>query len=629
MLAALHAPLSPSNPATSSARPMATLAVYALLLVCALYALVQFLRPFVALYGHLRRARAIGLPIKLIPFPPGLFSFFAFQILRKLRLLRPGTKLHKLLTLGRPDSYALHAEMGDLFVTVSPAGLTLIVADPAVAAHVNAKRAEFPKPPNTGAIINIYGRNVINADGDVWRLHRRVTGPVFSERIHAAVWLEAVRLTRLMVASWGAPAPVVRIANIGEDTLRLGLHVITGTAYGTPLGWADSPPCAVQTPLSYRAAMAQLTAHLMPIYLTPRWLLRAAPAGTAWGHAWAAYAAFGGYMRGMLERTKVRLDKGEAAPEDDLLTVLVSAERDGGGGGGGGKDTEKGGRRMRAEEVLGNAFIMLFAGHETSANTLHYALILLALHPPVQARVLAEVDALHARAGAEGRGELEYERDFAGVRWIFAVMNETLRVYPPTGMTNKWTAADAPIAFGGRTYVVPAGTRVSVNGTGVHLNPRVWGAEAGVWRPERWIVGPPSSSFSPSPSRSRSPSPKSKSREGEGEGEGDAESEVESKPPPGLLKPPKGTFLPFSEGARACSGRKFASVEFAAVLCTLLRYHRIALDADAGGGQGGGEGRGEGRGWDEARVRGVLAGRKAGAVTLQPPEVVPLLFVRR
>ncbi|KAJ7458769.1 cytochrome P450 [Mycena galericulata] len=595
---------------------MATLAVYALLLVCALYALVQFLRPFVALYGHLRRARAIGLPIKLIPFPPGLFSFFAFQILRKLRLLRPGTNLHKLLTMGRPDSYALHAEMGDLLVTVSPAGLTLIVADPAVAAHVNAKRAEFPKPPNTGAIINIYGRNVINADGDVWRLHRRVTGPVFSERIHAAVWLEAVRLTRLMVASWGAPAPVLRIPNIGEDTLRLGLHVITGTAYGTPLGWTDSPPCAVQTPLSYRAAMAQLTAHLMPIYLTPRWLLRAAPAGTAWGHAWAAYAAFGGYMRGMLERTKVRLDKGEAAPEDDLLTVLVSAERDGGGGGG--DDADKGGmgqgRRMRAEEVLGNAFIMLFAGHETSANTLHYALILLALHPPVQARVLAEVDALHARAGAEGRGELEYERDFAGVRWIFAVMNETLRVYPPTGMTNKWTAADAPIAFKGRTYVVPAGTRVSVNGTGVHLNPRVWGAEAGVWRPERWIVGPDAAPTPPTLDDS--------------EEDGDREGEDKTPPPPpGLLKPPKGTFLPFSEGARACSGRKFASVEFAAVLCTLLRYHRIALDAEDGGGEG--EGQGKGRGWDEERVRGVLAGRKPGAVTLQPPEVVPLLFVRR
>lgn len=114
------------------------------------YFTFQFLRPFVSLYGHLRQARAIGLPMKVIPFPPGLFSFFAFQILRRLGFLRPGTKLHRLLSMGRPDGYDLHKEMGDVFVTVSPAGLTLIVADPKVATHVNTKRTEFPKPPNTG-----------------------------------------------------------------------------------------------------------------------------------------------------------------------------------------------------------------------------------------------------------------------------------------------------------------------------------------------------------------------------------------------------------------------------------------------------------------------------------------------
>jgi hypothetical protein len=123
--------------------------ILVLLLLC-VYSTVQFLRPFVSLYGNLRRAQAIGLPMKVIPFPPGLFSFFAFQILRRLGLLSPGTKLHRLLSMGRPDGYDLHKEMGDVFVTVSPAGLTLIVADPKVVTHVNSKRAEFPKPPNTG-----------------------------------------------------------------------------------------------------------------------------------------------------------------------------------------------------------------------------------------------------------------------------------------------------------------------------------------------------------------------------------------------------------------------------------------------------------------------------------------------
>jgi hypothetical protein len=134
-----------------------------------LYFAMTFLRPLVSLYDNLRRARAIGLPMKVVPFPPGPFSFFTFQILRHLMLLKPGTMLHQSLNMGRPDGYGHHKAMGDAFVSVNPAGLTLIVADPKVAAHVNSKRAEFSKPPNVGGEL-IFGREhsfrryVINYD---------------------------------------------------------------------------------------------------------------------------------------------------------------------------------------------------------------------------------------------------------------------------------------------------------------------------------------------------------------------------------------------------------------------------------------------------------------------------------
>ncbi|KAF7977721.1 hypothetical protein HWV62_40575 [Athelia sp. TMB] len=608
-------------------------------LAFAVYSIVQFLRPFVALYFHLRSARAIGLPMKVIPFPPGLFSFFAFQILRRLNLLEPGTKLHKLLSMGRPDGYDLHKEMGDVFVTVSPAGLTVIIADPKVATHVNSKRAEFPKPPNTGAIINIYGRNVINADGDVWRFHRRVTGPVFSERINRDVWGEAMRQASFMMQSWRAAAAdekadAVPITSIGADSLRLGLNVITGAAYGCPLGWAESPPCAVATALSYRESLEQLTAYLMPVFLTPHWALRMARKDSEWGRAWEAFTAFGGYMRGMLDRERALVASGEAV-EENLMTVLTRAEDE---------EDEKEGRTMLSTEVLGNAFIFLFAGHETTANTLHYALVLLAQRQDIQKILLNEIDSVYAQAAAEGRSELEYEIDFNRARWTFAIMSETLRIYTPTGMTNKWTASDQAISFEGRTYVIPEGTRISVNGTGIHSNPKVWGDDATEWQPARWIIEggdgaapllTPTSSRPPSPEREKKPlstppsptfslSPTSTLSPLKAHQNGHASRPSFSRKPSsavlegttsshGLLKPAKGTWLPFSEGNRACSGKKFATVEFVAVLFTLLREHRLEL----------------GEGWDAARTAKVLAGRKAGALTLQPPESVPMRFIRR
>jgi cytochrome P450 len=58
-------------------------------------------------------------------------------------------------------------------------------------------------------------------------------------------------------------------------------------------------------------------------------------------------------------------------------------------------------------EVLGDSFIMLLAGHETTANTLLYATLLLAQHPAFQEQVLGEIDRIHEQAKVEGRTEPE------------------------------------------------------------------------------------------------------------------------------------------------------------------------------------------------------------------------------
>lgn len=218
-------------------------------------------------------------------------------------------------------------------------------------------------------------------------------------------------------------------------------------------------------------------------------------------------------------------------------------------------------------------------------------------------------------------------------------------------MTNKWTATDQAITFEGRTYVIPEGTRISINGTGIHSNPKVWGENATEWQPSRWIVEggdgeaplfTPETSRAPSPQLSQkstdnyfdkdnAPKPPSPTSVHARFAAQQQQSQHLSVPKPslarnassttvipatsdqGLLKPPKGTFLPFSEGARACSGKKFASVEFVAVLFTLLREHRVELEG----------------GWTAERVRKVLSGRKAGGLTLQPPESIPLKYVKR
>jgi cytochrome P450 len=536
-----------------------------------------------------------------------------------------------------------------------------------------------------------------------------------------------------MRESWGSSG---KLADPGRDALRLGLNVITGAAYGCQLAWEGSPPSALNSKqeggrIPFAEAVESFTAHLMPYFLTPKWWLRLAPADSAAGRARTAYAAFGGYMRGMLAAERERMDDGQ--PSENLLTALLDAQ----------EHEDKEGRRLPDEEVLGNAFIFLFAGHETTANTLHYSLLQLAAHPIAQEQVLAEIDAMRSVAAAEGR-PLAYE-DFGRARWLMAVMNETLRMYTPTSMVHKWTDAPAPITVGGQAYVLPAQTRISINCTGVHANPAVWGVDADTWKPERWIVPagsnlsvsiastpvgtllptpmlpeivverstsvalarkkmamlptPPATpvmSFfaaqASSPTESTSTISRRDSASSESSTSSSSSSSMSLSPksslkptlmpssfttslptwnmpfgsitppdtpllassasnavpsPPSsptltqipllqtpsvvqasstrqapahwdtidVLRPAKGTFLPFSEGSRACSGRKFAAVEFVSALCALLSDQRVTLDESAG--------------WTSERLEKSLKGRKAGALTLQPPEVVPLVFTPR
>lgn len=42
-----------------------------------------------------------------------------------------------------------------------------------------------------------------------------------------------------------------------------------------------------------------------------------------------------------------------------------------------------------------------------------------------------------------------------------------------------------------------------------------------------------------------------------------------------LYVPTKGTYFPWSDGPQFCPGKKFAQVEFVAVLASLFRAHRV------------------------------------------------------
>ena len=242
------------------------------------------------------------------------------------------------------------------------------------------------------------------------------------------------------------------------------------------------------------------------------------------------------------------------------------------------------------DEILGNVFVFMVAGHETAANTFHFSFVYLAMH--LSSQRLLQKDLKDIFQG-KPRSEWDYERDlpklFGGMAG--AVMNEVLRVVPPVVAIPKSVTVDRPqsIVLEGKKCLMPAGTLLNISAVGVHRNPKYWPAgppsdpahpihptsnvdnDLEEFKPQRWFIDQSES--------------KTKSSSDTNFHNGTYEANdfmVNSTPDTAsnLFRPPKGAYIPFSEGYRACLGRRFAQVEILAVLATTFTEYSVELAVD-------------------------------------------------
>jgi cytochrome P450 len=189
-----------------------------------------------------------------------------------------------------------------------------------------------------------------------------------------------------------------------------------------------------------------------------------------------------------------------AAPPSDLLGRLM-LEQDAEGG-------------LSEAALRDEAMTLFLAGHETTALTLTYALRLLARHPRELGTLVAELSAV-----LEGR--LPTPSDLPQLPYARAVIEETLRLFPPAWALGREPREDVVVAG----VAVPKGTQVIVCPWVMHRDARFFAKPMRFW-PERWITQP---------------------------------------------APPRFAYLPFGAGPRVCIGSHFALAEAMLVLSVILQ----------------------------------------------------------
>jgi hypothetical protein len=90
------------------------------------------------------------------------------------------------------------------------------------------KRLDYAKPAKMFEVITIYGPNLIAAEFDEWKRHRRIAGPSFSDMNNKLVHEETTQLTTDLLNRWSADGgEVVNIEHAVTFTSRLTVMITT------------------------------------------------------------------------------------------------------------------------------------------------------------------------------------------------------------------------------------------------------------------------------------------------------------------------------------------------------------------------------------------------------------------
>lgn len=370
-----------------------------------------------------------------------------------------------------------------------------IVLDPAVAGEVLVADADSYTRPwlVTSTMRDGLGPTLFTSNGAEAMAQRRLLAPVFA-RAHSD---ELARLMSAMIsdelAGWKT-GPISDLQGPLTDlTLRVAARALLGVGtadddrgrrfrllFGTIVDWINhrfnhliAPPAVVPTPRNRRMLQARSE------------------------------------LRGIVH-TVISERRASRESSLDVIQLLLDHQASHGG-------------IPSDDEIVNECIGFLFAGHETTASTLAWALYSMAVAPDIQERVAAEGDVLHRETPSAAA--------VAALQYTGWVVEETLRLYPAgVGIARM---ARRPTTLAG--HRIHRGTIVAIPVYSIQRDPRRWAAPD-TFDPDRFGAVVP-----------------------------DAQRDAH---------------LPFGWGPRACLGARFAAMEARLVLSMIAARWRVTYTGD-------------------------------------------------
>ncbi|GAP87193.1 putative cytochrome P450 3A13 [Rosellinia necatrix] len=467
---------------------------------------------FAGLFWGLLYPRLLS-PLRHIPGPRDLISI-AHRTL--IVTDRPSGDLFLDLIKKYPDHEILNLSAFDHQV---------LITKPRMLADLLVHRAyDFIKPPKiSGFLRHVLGDGLIMVEGDQHKFLRKNTMPAFSFRhikdLYPMMWSKSVLMCEaLQGALETGEGKDTGIIDLSNWTSRVTLDIIgiagMGREFNT-LKNAEDPILDIYeqllepVPSKLIYAMSSLLFGLSFVRLLP-WKMNA-----LFRHLTTTLAEL--CMPMLQEKKSAIINSGD--DHFDISSLLIKSNN------------------FTDPQLRDQLLTFLAAGHETTSSALSWASYLLAKHPHYQKILREEI-----RHALPADMAIDQSVDLAGLLeplpYLNGIMNETLRMYPTVPLTMRQAIRDTDLAG----QPIPAGVTVVLSMWQMNRSPALWGADAGRFRPERWIsAGKPNAS-------------------------GGAHSNYE--------------FLTFLHGPRSCIGQGFAKAEMRCLLAAMVRAFAWDLAMD-------------------------------------------------
>jgi cytochrome P450 len=339
-----------------------------------------------------------------------------------------------------------------------------------------------PPAPETPTFRRL-ATNIFFTNGERHRQQRQLFMPAFTRESLKAYYSEMIGLTESCLDSWEGQD----LIQVDQEMSRLTLNIGSKIFYGID-ATVD------------RSSLAHLMSDMIFMLFSPVTMIPIDLPGTPYRRLIRISEQIEAAILAEVEKKRRTGYQGA-----DLLTAMV-------------KKHDEDPEQLTADELVGQAFTMFFAGHDTASKALAWTLFLIAQHPDVAAELQDELEGL-------GGEPPSYEQIYQ-LEVLDRVIKESLRVCPPAVVFSREAVADA--VLGG--VQIPEGSEVLYSPYVIHKDP------ANFERPDRFD---PSRWLNSNPTRYQ--------------------------------------YLPYGVGARTCLGVSFGGLQLRLLIALILQRYRLEV----------------------------------------------------